>query len=86
MSPLSQSIRPISKCFKAEEQNLMKDPDGNEMIMILEKCLPILRLHQRSGVDPIYHKLVEGVKVVYLTRNLRSVKSVSGCTSWETKK
>jgi len=39
-------ITAIKECFKAKKEELIIDPEGNEMVFIRGQCHPILRLHQ----------------------------------------
>ncbi len=39
-------ITSIRESFKAKEEEVFTDPDGQEMIMVRGECLPILRLHK----------------------------------------
>jgi two-component system, chemotaxis family, sensor kinase CheA len=43
-------ITSIRQSFRASEKDIVKDPDGNEMIMIRGQCYPILRLHQLFNI------------------------------------
>lgn len=41
---LSVPLSSVKEIFKAEEQNLLKDPDGTELVMVRQKCLRVIRL------------------------------------------
>jgi two-component system chemotaxis sensor kinase CheA len=43
-------ITSIKESFRPKENEVFKDPDGNEMIMIRGLCYPILRLHELYNV------------------------------------
>lgn len=36
----------IKQSFRPSEKDIIKDPDGNEMILVRGKCYPIIRLHK----------------------------------------
>ena len=54
----------IRESFRAREQDLLKDTDGNEMIMIRGHCYPVLRLHRHFGVTPRTQDLLEGIMIM----------------------
>lgn len=37
----------IKESFRVRENDVIVDPDGNEMIMVRGECFPVLRLHER---------------------------------------
>lgn len=54
---IKQSFRPI-------ETDIIKDPDGNEMIMVRGQCYPILRLHKHFDVKTKVSNFTEGILVM----------------------
>lgn len=54
----------IKESFRAREQDLLKDTDGNEMIMIRGSCYPIVRLHRHFGVTAHTENLLEGIMIM----------------------
>nr|WP_081562296.1 chemotaxis protein CheA [Clostridium formicaceticum] len=57
-------IMNIKESFRPKEEDIIKDPDGNEMIMIRSQCYPILRLHQIYGLKTETEKLTEGILIM----------------------
>ncbi|QJW45171.1 chemotaxis protein CheA [bacterium BFN5] len=54
----------IVESFRLREQNLITDPDNNEMIMIRGQCYPVLRLHERFGIQSGIMDLYEGIMLM----------------------
>ncbi|MEN6349068.1 MAG: chemotaxis protein CheA [Syntrophomonas sp.] len=54
----------IRESFRAKDDDLIHDPDGNEMIMIRGKCLPILRLRERYLLPGPMPELQEGIMII----------------------
>jgi two-component system chemotaxis sensor kinase CheA len=54
---IKQSFRPI-------ETDIIKDPDGNEMIMVRGQCYPILRLHEHYHVKTKVINFTEGILIM----------------------
>ena len=54
-------ISNIRESFKALPEQLLKDPDGNEMIMIRGVCYPIIRLHKIFHIEETQTNLLEGI-------------------------
>jgi two-component system chemotaxis sensor kinase CheA len=54
---IKESLRPQSK-------DIIRDPDGNEMIMIRGQCYPIIRLHERFKVDTDITEFTEGIMII----------------------
>jgi two-component system chemotaxis sensor kinase CheA len=40
----------IHETFRAKEEDLLQDPEGNEMIIVRGNCYPILRIHKEFAV------------------------------------
>ncbi|GBF76698.1 chemotaxis protein CheA [Paenibacillus sp. 598K] len=57
-------ITSIQESFKPRAQDLLRDPDGNEMIMVRGECYPILRLQERLGAGSSRADISEGVLVM----------------------
>lgn len=51
----------IRESFKAGADRIIKDPDGNEMIMIRGACYPIVRLHEIFHLDDTCTKIEDGI-------------------------
>ncbi len=54
----------IRESLKIEKSSIIKDPNGNEMIMIRGQCYPVLRLHHIFNVETDTNLLEEGIIVV----------------------
>ncbi len=57
-------ITSIKESFRAKKENVLTDPDGNELIMLRGKCYPILRLHQVFKVKSAVENIAEGIIIV----------------------
>ncbi|HWR07862.1 chemotaxis protein CheA [Sporomusa sp.] len=54
----------IKESFRLKDQNLIKDVDNNEMLMIRGQCYPVLRLHERFGIKAGKTDLYEGIMLM----------------------
>ncbi|MBZ4668426.1 MAG: cheA2, partial [Defluviitaleaceae bacterium] len=54
----------IKESFRPKETDIIKDPDGNEMIMVRGECYSILRLHEYFGVDTEIKDFTEGILIM----------------------
>jgi two-component system chemotaxis sensor kinase CheA len=54
----------IRESFRPEEKDIIKDPDGNEMIMVRGNCYPILRLHEVYNIKTNTTNFNEGVIIM----------------------
>ena len=54
-------ISNIRESFKATTNQLLSDPDGNEMIMIRGVCYPIIRLHKVFHIQEAQTGITEGI-------------------------
>jgi two-component system, chemotaxis family, sensor kinase CheA len=54
----------IAETFQAKEKDIVKDPDGNEMIMVRGECYPILRLHKLYAVKTDIIDLTRGIMLM----------------------
>lgn len=54
----------IRESFRPKENDVFKDPDDNEMIMIRGQCYPILRLHQFYKVPTKIQQFHEGIIIM----------------------
>ncbi|KNY25953.1 chemotaxis protein CheA [Pseudobacteroides cellulosolvens] len=57
-------ITTIKESFRPKESDLIKEPDGNELIMVRGKCYPILRLHQQYDIKTDITNLTEGIIIM----------------------
>lgn len=54
-------ISNIRESFKATGNQLLSDPDGNEMIMIRGVCYPIIRLHKVFHIQEAQTSITDGI-------------------------
>lgn len=54
----------IKESFRANEKDIILDPDGNEMIMLRGSCHPIIRLHRLFGVKTEVEDLCKGIMIM----------------------
>ncbi len=57
-------ITSIKESFKAKPDNIIVDPDGNEMLMVRGECYPVLRLHQKFRIESALKEIAEGIIVI----------------------
>ncbi|MEN6462286.1 MAG: chemotaxis protein CheA [Syntrophomonas sp.] len=57
-------IKSIRESLRVREEELIHDPDGNEMIMVRGDCLPILRLQERFKVQSQIEKIQDGIIII----------------------
>lgn len=62
-------ISTIRESFKVEPEQILRDTDGNEMIMLRGICYPILRMHEKFGIDTEVTDLKEGILLLVETDN-----------------
>ena len=58
----------MKESFKANSRDIIKDPDGNEMIHMRGNCYPIVRLHEVFGIEPAFHNFEDGILVLLQTQ------------------
>ncbi len=56
--------RSVRESFRAKKEEIIHDPDGNEMVMVRDNCYPILRLHQRYKLPTEVEEIQDGIIVV----------------------
>lgn len=54
----------IKESFRPKEKDIIKDPDGNEMIMVRGICYPILRLHEFYNVKTDVTSFTDGILIM----------------------
>lgn len=57
-------IKGIKESFRAKEDDIITDPDGNEIIMIRGECYPIFRLHKLYNVKTEIVNIPDGIIVM----------------------
>ncbi|MDS0524647.1 chemotaxis protein CheA [Clostridium sp. SHJSY1] len=54
----------IKESFRPKDEDIIEDPDGNEMIMVRGQCYPILRIHSHFKVNTQVTKFIEGIIIM----------------------
>lgn len=54
----------IKESFRPAKRDIIKDPDGNEMIMVRGQCYPILRLHEILKVKTDITEFTDGIVIM----------------------
>lgn len=54
----------IRESFRPKERDIIKDPDGNELIMVRGKCLRIIRIHELYRVETPVKDLTKGIIIL----------------------
>ena len=62
-------ISTIRESFKAESSQILRDTRNNEMIMIRGVCYPILRMHEKFGINTEITDLEDGILLLVETDN-----------------
>lgn len=62
-------IATIRESFKAESSQIIRDTNNNEMIMIRGVCYPILRMHEKFGIETEITDLEDGILLLVETDN-----------------
>lgn len=60
----------IKESFKPKMHDIVKDPDGNEMITMRGNCYPILRLHKTFNIDTDVTSFEDGILIILETQTL----------------
>ncbi len=62
----------IKETFQVKKKDVIKDPNGNEMIMVRGECFPIVRIHEIFTVDTKITDLTKGI-VLMIEQDDKSV-------------
>ena len=54
----------IRESFRPKENEVITDPDGNEMILIRGICYPILRLHRQFDIETKIQNFTDGIIIM----------------------
>jgi len=54
----------IKESFRANKQDIITDPNGNEMIMVRGQCYPVLRLHEYFDVETGVTDFSDGIMIM----------------------
>ncbi len=63
-SIFSIPINSIRESFKVKPDQIVKDTNGREMIMIRGECFPLIRLYELYDLEPETEDLFEGIVIV----------------------
>jgi two-component system, chemotaxis family, sensor kinase CheA len=69
MARYTLPIVSIKESFRPKGNDVFKDPDGNEMIMIRGQCYPILRLHELYRVKTDITDIDRGIIIMLESEN-----------------
>ena len=58
---LTVPISAICESFKPRQQDIIRDIEGNEMIMVRGECYAVLRLHRQWGIESSVAQLPDGI-------------------------
>jgi two-component system chemotaxis sensor kinase CheA len=62
-------ILSIKESFRPKDNDIITDPDGNEMIMVRGQCYPILRLHEYYAVKTDITEFTKGILIMVETES-----------------
>jgi two-component system chemotaxis sensor kinase CheA len=54
----------IKQSFRPKEDDIFNDTDNNEMIMLRGQCYPIIKLHERFGIESMVTELTDGILIM----------------------
>ena len=57
-------IQSIRQSFRPDGSNLVRDPEGNEMVMVRGECYPLVRLYALYGGMQAVTELTEGIVIL----------------------
>ncbi len=57
-------IATLRETFQADNKDIVRDPQGNEMLLLRGACYPILRLHRAFAVETEVVDLTQGIMLV----------------------
>ncbi len=63
-SRYTMPIVAIKESFRPKEDDVIADPDGNEMIMVRGQCYPIMKLHEVYKIKTQITNFVDGIIVM----------------------
>lgn len=63
-SELIIPIKNIQQSFKAQLKNVIQNTDGKEMIILRDKCYPIVRLHEFFGISTGTTAIEDGILIL----------------------
>lgn len=66
-SIFSIPINSIRESFKVKPEQIVKDTNGKEMIMIRGECFPLIRLYEMYDITPFTYDIFEGIIILVET-------------------
>ncbi len=63
-SSFTVPIIAIKESFKAESNNIVRDPEGHMMIMVRGQCYPVIKLYERYSMVANYNKVEDGIIIM----------------------
>ncbi len=60
-------ITSIRESFKISAKQIVKDVNGNEMVMIRGECYPVIRLYQAFGIETAVQHILDGIIILVET-------------------
>lgn len=54
----------IKESFRPKEDDIITDPEGNEMIMVRGQCYPVLRIHEHFNVKTSITQIYKGIIIM----------------------
>lgn len=57
-------ITSIKESFRIKENELITDPNGNEMIMVRGDCYPVIRIHRLFNINDSITNIHEGITIM----------------------
>ncbi len=62
-------ITSIRESFKISAKQIVKDVNGNEMVMIRGECYPVIRLFQAFGIETAVQQILDGIIILVETED-----------------
>lgn len=62
-------ITSIRESFKISEKQIVKDVNGNEMVMIRGECYPVIRLFKAFGIETSVQNILDGIIILVETED-----------------
>lgn len=57
----SVPVSAIKEAFSCKEENFITDPDGNEFVMLRDKCLPLIRMGKHFDIPNAEQDITKGI-------------------------
>jgi two-component system chemotaxis sensor kinase CheA len=63
-SSFTVPITSMKESFRPEKKTLIKDIDGNEMILVRNKCYPVVKLFEKFNIETQVREPYEGIVIM----------------------